>query len=233
MGGLGFFRYEDAFGIENRQRNRCPLKQLRTLALALTVPAGLAAVSCSSEVDPGMPDSREWAEVTGAGYNEFLDVSAVERTGNFGGSASAFVRREEDVFALADRNDAARTVLVWTIEGIDAEGQGIRLAFDLEDVAPQGGWVVVTLSLRTADGPEGATCMFSPDGEQSGFISGGAAGQSFIEGRTLVCEITPENSQGDLDVYIYPTAYRPDVGFDNRLVGEIFISSGQVYFEAG
>lgn len=181
------------------------------------------------ETDPSMPDSRGWEPVTGAALNDFLDVEGVERTGNYGGSASAAVLREDDVFAFADRDDANRAVVVWTVEGVSFPGGQMGFELDLEDVTPHGGWIAVTLSHRNAEGYSRAHCVFSPDGENAEVVQDNTDGTATVDGDTLRCVLDTALETGDLDVYIYPTAYRPDVGWDDRPVGEVFVSNGRLF----
>lgn len=173
---------------------------------------------------PEPMSSANWRIVEGADFNAIVGTIAADMSGEIGGSATATVRRDGYMYAFADEDRSGRSVAVWTAGGVTGGGE-IMVSFDLEGASGQDGWIGVTLSHRDGDDYARTHCAFSPNGEEATLIRDNANGEAETSGSTMRCILESDIETGDLDIYLYPTAYTPETGWTDGLTGEVFVSN--------
>lgn len=176
----------------------------------------------------GPAGSGDWTLLEGAALNEMVDTTGTDFGAGFGGSNSAEVRRDGEMFAILDDDAANREVVVWTAGETSPDNGRVSLSFDIEGVSNPDAWIGVTLAHRSGADYHRVSCAFSPDGEDAQLFTDNAEGEAAASGSRATCTLETDIETGELDFYIYPVAFTILTGWDDSLTGEAVLSNVRV-----
>lgn len=176
----------------------------------------------------GSRDSGNWTRLEGAALNEMVDTTGTDFGPGFGGSNSAEVRRDGDMFAILDDDAANREVVVWTAGATSPDNGRVSLSFDIEGVSNPDAWIGVTLAHRSGADYHRVSCAFSPNGEDAQLYTDNAEGEAAAFGSRATCTLETDIETGELDFYIYPVAFTTETGWNDSLTGEAVLSNVRV-----